>query len=66
MRRALLLALTFSGAALLALPEVLAQSGVMSGPPQVIKGAPGRPRSRSAGFAQIALPGRTAGTPVAG
>jgi hypothetical protein len=41
MRRALLLALTFSGAALLALPEVLAQSGVMSGPPQVIKGAPG-------------------------
>lgn len=43
MRRALLLSLTFTGAALLALPEVLAQSGVMSGPPQVIKGAPGAP-----------------------
>ena len=43
MRRALLLSLTFAGAAIVGLPQVLAQSGVMSGPPQVIKGAPEAP-----------------------
>jgi hypothetical protein len=43
MRRALLLSLTLAGVALLGFPELLAQSGVMSGPPQVIKGAPGGP-----------------------
>ena len=43
MRRALLLTLTLIGTAMLALPQVFAQSGVMSGPPQVIKGAPGAP-----------------------
>lgn len=43
MRRALLLVLTFTGAAVAALPQVFAQSGVMSGPPQVIRGAPDAP-----------------------